>query len=73
MPKTVRLTMSKRIHASHMGAESCLRKARVILFWPQMSHDIKNNVSQSEVYNELQQNLTKESKMFDNIPERHWC
>ena len=36
VPKTVRPTMLKRIHASHMGAESCLRKPRDILFWRQM-------------------------------------
>ena len=62
--------MLKRIHASHMGAESCFRKARDTLFWPQMSHDIKNYVLQCEVCNELQPNLTKEPMIFHSIPER---
>ena len=56
-----------------MGAESCLRKARDIIFWPQMSHDKKNYVLQCEVCNELQPNLTKEPMMFHSIPERPWC
>ena len=64
--------MLKRIYASHMGAESCLRNARDILLWSQMWHDIKNYVSQCEVCNELQPNLTKEPMMFHSIPERPW-
>ena len=73
VPKAVRPTMLKRIHASHMGVESCLRKARDILFWPQMSYDKKNYFSLCEVCNELQPNLTKEPMMFHNIPERPCC
>ena len=68
VPKALRPTMLKRIHASHMGTESCLRKARDILFWPQMSHDMKNYVLKCEVCNELQPNLTKEPMMFHSIP-----
>ena len=59
VPKSVRHLILKRIHSSHLGAESCLRKARSILFWPQMSHDIKSFVSQCEVCNELKLALTK--------------
>ena len=72
VPKAVRLTLLKLIHVSHMCAESCLRKVRDILFWPQLSHDIKNYVSLCEVCNELQPNLTKEPMMFHNIPEQPW-
>ena len=64
--------MLKHIHASLIGAEPCLRKARDILFWLQMSRDTKNYVSQCEVYNDLQPNLT-ETMMFRNILEGPWC
>ena len=64
--------MMQRIHASHTGAESCVRKARDILFWPQMSQDIKNHVSQCKVCNELKPNQTKEPMQFHNVPVRPW-
>ena len=64
--------MLRRIHASHMGVESYLRKARDILFWPQMLQDIKNCVSQCEVCNELKPNQKKEPMQFHKIPERPW-
>ena len=57
----------KFIHASHMGAESCHRKPMDILFWPQMSHDIKNHVSQCDMCNELQTNLTKKKTTMLHI------
>ena len=64
--------MLRRIHASHMGVKSKLRNVRDILFWPQMSQDIKNYVSQGEVCNELKPNQTKEPMQFHKIPERPW-
>ena len=72
IPKATRPMMLQRIHASHTGAESCVRKARDILFWPQMSQDIKNHVSQCEVCNELKPNQTKEPMQFHNVPVRPW-
>ena len=65
--------MLQRIRGSHTGAESCLRKARDILFWPQMSQDIKNHVSQYEVCNESKPNQTKEPMQFHNANVRPWC
>ena len=40
--KSVRPILLRHIHASHMSVESRLRKVRDILFWPQMSQDVKN-------------------------------
>ena len=33
IPKAMQAEMLTRIHKSHQGAESCIRKARDILFW----------------------------------------
>ena len=67
IPKAARPMTLQRIRGSHTGAESCLRKARDILFWPQMSQDIKNHVSQYEVCNESKPNQTKEPMQFHNV------
>ena len=64
--------MLQRIYTSHKGVESCVRKARNILFWPQMSQDIKNHVSQCEVCNELKPNQTKKPMQFRNVSVRPW-
>lgn len=46
VPKRLRAEMLKRIHASHQGIDASLRKAREILYWPKMTDDIKQTVSE---------------------------
>ena len=41
IPKSMRPEMLGRIHSSHLGAESFLRKARDVLYWPNMSSEIR--------------------------------
>ena len=48
VPRRLRSEMKKRIHSSHLGAESCLRRARESLFWPEMSAEIKEMVASCE-------------------------
>ena len=37
VPKTMRSEILSRIHSSHQGIVSCLRKAKDIVFWPGMN------------------------------------
>jgi len=34
VPAVMRRKMLEKIHCSHVGTDSCLRKARDVLFWP---------------------------------------
>ena len=45
VPRGLRPKMRKRIHSSHLGAESCLLRARESLFSPEMSAEIKEMVT----------------------------
>ena len=72
IPKAMRPEMLKRIHSSHLGGESCLRKARDVLYWPNMSYEIKDMVGQCTTCNEHQRTQTKEPLMTHPIPERPW-
>ena len=40
VPAAMRAEMLKKIHASHIGIEGCLRRAREILYWPGTEHTI---------------------------------
>ena len=53
-----------------MGAESCLRKTRDILLWPQMSHDIKNYVSLCDVCNGIAAEFDKRTYDVPQHTER---
>ena len=54
IPKAIRPEIMTRGHTSHLGIESCLRKARDLVFWPRMISDIKKTISQCPVSAELQ-------------------
>ena len=72
IPKSMRQEMLVRIHSSHLGAESCLRKARDVLYWPNMSSEIRDMVGQCSPCNEYQKSQCKEPLMTHKIPERPW-
>lgn len=41
VPKASRLDILKKLHVSHQGTAATLRRARGVVFWPQMSEDIR--------------------------------
>jgi len=49
VPKLLRAEILSRIHSSHLGAESCLRKARDFVFRPGMSNDIKERITNCQI------------------------
>ena len=50
IPKLMQEEVLSRIHSSHLGIESCLRKAKdVVVFWPGMRSQIKETVSKCQI------------------------
>lgn len=49
VPTSLRPEMLKKIHFNHMGIEKCKLRARECLYWPGMSNDIENIVTNCEV------------------------
>ncbi|XP_046375452.1 uncharacterized protein LOC124148415 [Haliotis rufescens] len=48
VPKGMRKLMLQKIHAGHLGQEKCKQRAREVLFWPRMNHDVDVMVSGCE-------------------------
>ena len=72
IPKTIRPEIIARSHSSHLGIESCLRKARDSVFWPGMSCEIKEAVLQCSVCAEFQTWNPKEHMQTSRVPDRPW-
>ena len=49
VPLCLRKEMMEVIHASHIGIEGCLRRARESLYWPRMSTELKAYISTCDV------------------------
>ena len=48
-PKVVRPEMLRQIHKSHLGIAKCRQRAREVLFWPGMSLDVEQMVTNCSV------------------------
>ena len=43
IPISLRPDLKAKLHAGHLGINSCLRRARELVFWPGMSADIPSH------------------------------
>ena len=72
IPKAMRPEMLLRIHASHLGIESCLRKARDIVYWPHMNFEIKEAISKCEACQAYASNNRNMPLQTPQLPNRPW-
>ena len=49
IPVSMRKEMRSLIHASHIGIEGCIRRAREMKFWPRMSSELKEYISKCDI------------------------
>ena len=53
IPPALRASIKKRLHSSHLGCESMLRRARNSVFWPHMSSDIRQMADTCEICQQM--------------------
>ena len=63
IPKQMQQKMKERLHSSHIGINGCLRRARESLFWPGMTAEVKEYISQCEACSTYQPRQSKETLM----------
>ena len=49
VPASLRKELMEVTHATHIGIEGCICRARDTLYWPRMSAEIKDYVSKCDV------------------------
>ena len=64
VPKAMRSEMLSRIHSSHQGIVSCLRKDKDIVFRPGMNSEIKAVVERCAVCAEFQDKSKVATDLF---------
>ena len=72
IPKIMRKTMMADIHVGHIGAEGCLRRAREMLYWPNMNNDMKDYIQRCETCNEYAEAQAKETMIPHETTQRPW-
>jgi transposase InsO family protein len=72
VPPSMRMLMLKKIHASHLGAESNIRLARQVLFWPGMRSAIEDMCQACPQCAQYGSAAPTEPMKSLPIPERPW-
>ena len=73
VPTVMRSEMLKKIHASLIGIEDCLRRAREVLYWPGTRAAIKDHISACGICNSSRTEQPKEPLMPQKVPDRPWA
>ena len=72
VPRDARAEILRRVHSSHTGINSCIRRAREAVFWPGLTADIKMTVSACPLCAAHQSANQKEPLMPYDAPSRPW-
>ncbi|XP_022793604.1 uncharacterized protein K02A2.6-like [Stylophora pistillata] len=72
VPSSLRPKICERLHGAHSGIESCLRRAREVVYWPGMPAEIKDYISKCEICASYKKELLKEPLISYEIPSRPW-
>jgi len=69
VPKKLREQILKDLHEGHIGIERTIRKARQALYWPKMSRDIEQHISQCPICEKFSKRNYKAPLIPHEIPE----
>ena len=72
IPETLRQKIRDKLHVAHTGIQSCLRRAREVVYWPGMNKDLTDFISKYEICNAFQNNQSQEPLIPREIPSRPW-
>lgn len=68
VPKSLRLTILKKLHEGHIGITKMKQTVRGLYYWPQMDAHIESFVKQCFICQTYQNNNTKEPLLCHDVP-----
>ncbi|XP_062704473.1 uncharacterized protein K02A2.6-like [Aedes albopictus] len=68
IPQPLRKAMLAKIHSGHAGIQSCIRRAKQVVFWIGMGSDIQEMVEACTICQRHQRSNTKQSIVLKDIP-----
>ena len=61
IPPSMRHDIKQRLHASHLGKDSMLRRAREVIYWPGLTHDVQQLAESCDICQSLSPRQRKET------------
>ncbi|XP_045458516.1 uncharacterized protein K02A2.6-like [Melitaea cinxia] len=72
VPRKLRNEMLRIVHEGHLGIERCKRRARQVIYWPNISHDIEQYVKRCKTCQQYSNAPSKEPMIPVDIPNLPW-
>jgi predicted Fe-S protein YdhL (DUF1289 family) len=72
IPRGLRKELIKEIHVAHSGVNGCIRRARELFYWPGMTSEIRDHVTQCELCRRHDRIQSKEPMILRELPSRPW-
>ena len=72
IPMSLRPKIKEKLHRSHIGIQGCLRRAREVVYWPNMNRELEEFISKCETCNTFQPAQQKEPLICHEVPQRPW-
>ena len=72
IPKYLQSEILEKLHRSHLGFESTLRKAKDVVYWPSIHNDIRVTVDQCQICQENKPAQQKEPMQSQPIAKSRW-
>ena len=69
---SLRKDMLNQLHSSHIGTGGCVCRACEILYWPQMSAEIRDFVSRCTICQTYRLEQAREELQPHELPSRPW-
>lgn len=73
IPKSLRKSVADQLHASHQGVASTLRRARELVFWTNMSEELKDRIGMCDVCCALSPKEPNKTLVCHDVPHRQWA
>ena len=68
----MRPKIKEKLHRSHIGIQGCLRRAREVVYWPNINRELEEFISKCETCNTFQPAQQKERLICHELPQRPW-
>ena len=73
IPAAMRKEMIVAVHATHIGVEGCVRRARDTMFWPQMTTELREYILKCDICLSHRSLQNKEPLIQHDITDRPWA
>ena len=70
--KGLRPKIKEKLHRSHIGVQGSLRRARKVVYWPNMNREVAEFISKWETCNTFQSAQQKEPLICHETPQHPW-